>query len=83
VFRNEIVRSWRVGLAWLRQATGQPARLTPWGWAADASLALVLMIAAVAGYGQDEPAPVFVAPQIRGRRRLRARSAVRATVRPL
>ena len=65
VFRNEIVRGWRVGLAWLRQATGQPARLTPWGWAADASLALVLMIAAVAGFGQDEPAPVFVAPQIR------------------
>ena len=65
VFRNEIVRSWRVGLAWLRQATGQPARLTPWGWAADASLALLLTIAAVAGLRQDEPAPEFIGPRFR------------------
>ena len=55
MFRNEIGLGWQAGIAWLRHATGQPSRLTPWGWAADVSLALLLTIASVASVGQDQP----------------------------
>ncbi len=44
---NEIVRRGRAAVAWLSRSTGQPTRLTPWGWAADAILALALAIGAV------------------------------------
>ena len=36
-------------VAWLRQSTPPPARLTPWGWAADGILAVLLTIGAING----------------------------------
>ncbi len=49
VIRNEIVRRWRSTLAWVRHTTPPPARLTPWGWAADGIMAVLLAIGAVNG----------------------------------
>ena len=46
---DEIGSRWRAGVAWLRHATGQPPRLTLWGWVADGLVALVLTIGAIAG----------------------------------
>ncbi|WP_433073095.1 sensor histidine kinase [Dactylosporangium sp. CA-052675] len=57
-------RGWRAAVAWLRVVTpGQP-RLTPWAWAADIILALVLAVGAVNGAAEplqrDRPGPIIV-----------------------
>ncbi len=66
---NEIVRGWRSAVGWLRHTTPPPARLTPWGWAADGILALLLAIGAINGVMQvaDGPSEV-VEPMIAGPR---------------
>jgi signal transduction histidine kinase len=65
VFRDGIVRWWRAGLAWLRQSTGRTPRLTPWGWAADAILAVTLSIGvvnAVSQHANPDVTPTFDRP---------------------
>jgi signal transduction histidine kinase len=70
VNREEIARRWQAAVDWLGRSTGQPPRLTPWGWAADAILALILTIGAVSGAqrfedapsGSVAPLPVFLPP---------------------
>jgi signal transduction histidine kinase len=57
VDREEIARHGRAAVGWLRRPTGQPPRLTPWAWAADAVLALTLTIGAVTGARQVEDVP--------------------------
>jgi signal transduction histidine kinase len=60
--REEIARRWRAFVAWLRRTSGQSPRLTLWGWAADATLAVALTIAAVNGamaWGDSPKAPRF------------------------
>lgn len=70
VVRNEIVRRFRSAIAWARHTTPPPARLTPWGWAADGILAVLLAIGAVNGAMQvqddsfDVIRPVVVRPQL-------------------
>jgi signal transduction histidine kinase len=78
VNRDEIARRWHAAIAWLLHSTGKSPRLTPWGWAADAIMALMLTIGAVSGamQRQDGPAldpevairdgavPVFVPPGV-------------------
>jgi signal transduction histidine kinase len=64
VIRDQIRHGWRVGLAWLRQSTGQPPRLTAWAWLADAVLAGALTIGTVSGVLHHGDAPVFVEPRI-------------------
>jgi signal transduction histidine kinase len=61
---HEIARRWRVAVAWLRRSTGQPPRLTPWGWAADAILALTLTIATVNGARQFDDGPSAAVPSL-------------------
>ncbi|MFI5907573.1 sensor histidine kinase [Dactylosporangium sp. NPDC051541] len=41
-------------VAWLRVETPAPARLTPWAWAADIILAVLLAIGAVSGAGHQQ-----------------------------
>jgi signal transduction histidine kinase len=67
VVRDEIVQRWRSVIAWLRHTTPPPPRLTPWGWAADAILAVLLAIGAVNGAMrvQDDAFNV-IEPMIRG-----------------
>jgi signal transduction histidine kinase len=64
VNREEIARRWQAAVAWLRRSTGQPPRLTPWGWAADAILALTLTIGAVNGAQQFQDGPGAAVPQL-------------------
>jgi signal transduction histidine kinase len=67
VVRDEIAQRWRSVIAWLRHTTPPPPRLTPWGWAADGILAVLLAIGAVNGAlrVQDDAYRV-IEPMIRG-----------------
>ncbi len=54
-------------IAWLRHTTPPPPRLTPWGWAADAILAILLAIGAVNGAMRvQDDAYRVIEPMIRG-----------------
>ena len=67
VVRDEIVQRWRSVIAWLRHTTPPPPRLTPWGWAADAILAVLLAIGAVNGAMRvQDDAYKVIEPMIRG-----------------
>jgi signal transduction histidine kinase len=57
VVRDEIVQRWRSMVAWLRHTAPPPPRLTPWGWAADGILAVLLTIGAVNGAMQVQDGP--------------------------
>jgi signal transduction histidine kinase len=64
VNREEIARRWHAAVAWLRRSTGQSPRLTPWGWAADAVLALTLTIGTVNGARQFDDVPSAAVPSL-------------------
>lgn len=67
VVRDEIAQRWRSVIAWLRHTTLPPPRLTPWGWAADAILAILLAIGAVNGAMRvQDDAYRVIEPMIRG-----------------
>ena len=55
-------------LAWLRHITPPPPRLTPWGWAADGILAVLLAIGAFSAAQtiQDDDTYRIVAPMLGG-----------------
>jgi signal transduction histidine kinase len=54
-------RGW-AAVAWLRRPTGQPSRLTLWGWAADAILALLLTVGTVSSVLQRDVAAPSLPP---------------------
>src|SRR4051812_31556176 len=54
--RAEIAERW----AALWRRTGAPARLSRWAWAADAILALALLVGVLDGTGNREEAPSTV-----------------------